>query len=369
MADYISFKELLESTDNMTYIRNNVGNDSGTDTVPGVSWFTYKSVAAENIYANGNSWMGIGTNAEQVKVHRRDAMSWTIRREEGTLYNYYKFLRIRWEGYSQYNLKTDDVKLVWDLLLLDTGDIVLSFEFVPTNASYLGECTLVTGSGNIAFTPAAGGTVTFLHQDDTGTAFVLSSELPALLDPYNRRYLITDANGDLYTVEEAALLKLAETELTAEVFETYGVRDIPDGALLLTLTDPTILYWHDSQNRFPPFTASYTGIPKPQVVYSENIDMSDSTILGIEKVTADCDDNALFAVSFDAGESWWTYIGSAWARLSEEDSGMSKAQLESISTDAWSEKAITGQLKYRFVISGENGYVKSITTDYLNTEE
>ena len=369
MADYFSIKELFESTDNMTFIRNNSGNDSGTDTVPGVSWFLFNSVAAENIYASGNSWMGIGTNAEHLKVHRRDAMSWTIRREEGTLYNYYKFLRVRWEGYSQYNMKSDDVKLFWDLLLLDTGDMVVRFEAVPTNPSYLGECVLVTGSGNIAFTPVAGEMITFQHQDETGTAFTLSSELPVLLDPYNRRYLITDSNGDLYTVEENTLLKLAETELTAEVFESYGVQDIPDGALLLTLTDPTILYWHDSQNRFPPFTASFSGVPKPQVIYSENIDMSDVSILGIEKVTADCDDNALFAVSFDAGESWWTYTGSSWARLSEEDSGMSKAQLEGIPTDAWSEKAITGQLKYRFVISGENGYVKSITTDYLNTEE
>ena len=48
---------------------------------------------------------------------------------------------------------------------------------------------------------------------------------------------------------------------------------------------------------------------------------------------------------------------------------MSKAALEDISTNAWAEKAITGQLMYRFVISGENGYVRSITTDYLNTEE
>ena len=262
-----------------------------------------------------------------------------------------------------------DVKLVWDLLLLDTGDIVLRFETTPTNTSYLGECTLVTGSGNIAFTPTAGGIVTFLHQDDTWTAFVLSQDLPVLLDPYNRRYLITDANDNLYTIEDGVLLKLNETELTAEVFETYGIQDIPDGALLLTLTDPTILYWHDSQNRFPPFTASYTGVPKPQIIYSENIDMSDSSILGIEKVTVDCDDSALFAVSFDAGESWWTYIGSTWARLSEETSGMSKAALEAVSTNAWAEKAITGQLMYRFVISGENGYVRSITTDYLNTEE
>lgn len=369
MADYFSIKEVLSGTDNMTYIRNNSGNDSGTDTVPGVSWFTYKSVAAENIYANGNSWMGIGTNAEQVKVHRRDAMSWTIRREEGTLYNYYKFLRVRWEGYSQYNLKTDDVKLVWDLLLLDTGDIVLSFESVPTNTSYLGECTLVTVSGNIAFTPAAGETISFLHQDETGTAFVLSTDLPLLLDPYNRRYLISDASGKLYTVEENALLKLNETELTSEVFETYGVQDIPDGSLLLTLNDPTILYWHDSQNRFPPFTVSFSGVPKPQTIYSENIDMSDATIIGIEKVTADADDNALFAVSFDAGETWWAYSGGTWAQLSEEQSGMTKAALEAISTDAWSAKAITGQLKYRIVISGADGYVKTITTDYLNTEE
>lgn len=369
MADYFSIQEVLSGTDNMTFIRNNVGNDSGTDTAPGVSWFLYNSVAAENIYVSGNSWMGIGTNAEQVKVHRRDAMSWTVRREEGTIYGYYRFLRVRWEGYSQYNLKTDNVKLVWDLLLLDTGDIVLNFENVPTNTSYFGECVLVTGSGNIAFTPAAGTTIAFLHQDDTGTSFLRSDTLPVLLDPYNRRYLITDANGDLYTVEDGALLKLAETELSAEVFETYGVQDIPDGALLLTLTDPTILYWHDSQNRFPPFRATFSGIPKPQTIYSENIDMSDASIIGIEKVTVDADDAALFAVSFDAGETWWTYANNTWAALSEEQSGMTKAAIEAISTDAWSQKAITGQLMYRIIISGEYGFVRSITTDYLNTEE
>ena len=31
----------------------------------------------------------------------------------------------------------------------------------------------------------------------------------------------------------------------------------------------------------------YKGVPKPQVLYSENIDMSHYTILGIEKVTCD----------------------------------------------------------------------------------
>jgi hypothetical protein len=369
VADYFSIRDILESTENMTIVRDNSGNDDGTDTLAGVSWFNYSGVAAENIYVNGNSWMGIGTNAEQVKVHRRDCKVWTIRREEGTVYGYYKFLRIRWEGYSQYSVTSEDARLVWDLLLLDTGDIVLRFETVPTNTSYFGESVLVTGGGNIAFTPAAGGMASFIHQDDTGTAFVLSADLPVLLDPYNRRYLVTDADDVLYTVTDGELSRLEETELTAEVFETYGVQDVPDGALLLTLNDPTILYWHDSQNHFPPFTASYTGIPKPQVIYSENIDMSDASIIGVEKVTVDSDDAALFAVSFDDGGTWWSYAGNTWAQLSEEKSGMTKAALEGISTDAWAEKAITGMLKYRIVISGESGYVKSITTDYLNTEE
>ena len=113
----------------------------------------------------------------------------------------------------------------------------------------------------------------------------------------------------------------------------------------------------------------YSGLPLPQVIYSENIDMTDSTILGIEKVTADTADSTLFAVSFDDGETWWSCIEATWVTLSEEKSGMSKSALEAISVDSWAEKAITGQLKYRAVISGTDGYLKSITTDYLNVEE
>lgn len=47
---------------------------------------------------------------------------------------------------------------------------------------------------------------------------------------------------------------------------------------------------------------SYKGVPKPQVIYSEDIDMSDASILGIEKVTCDCDEKCLFAVSLTGGK-------------------------------------------------------------------
>ena len=258
---------------------------------------------------------------------------------------------------------------IWDAILFDTGEICVRFDTIPTNSSYLAESSLVTGNDIVAFTAITGKVISFRPKDDDGTKFEYVDHAPVFLDPYNRRYLVTDAEGTMYTVGENALSVLEETELTAELFETYGVQDIPDGKLLLTLKDPTILYWHDSENRFPDMKVTYSGIPIPQVLYSENVDMSDSTILGIEKVTADCADTTLFAVSFDNGESWWSCVDSKWMRMSEKKFGMSKSALEAISVDSWAEKATTGQIKYRFIISGADGYLKSITTDYLNTEE
>ena len=368
MLDYGTIDDILKSTENMTVLRNSL-NDDSTDTIDGVDWFQYNGKTASTLYVSGNSWMGIGENTEHLRIVRRDADLMTLRREEGTLWGSFRFLRVRWEGYSVHGNRIDATRLVWDVIFFDTGDICVSFETVPTNIGYLADSNLVTGAGSISFVPLSGNIISFKPQDETGTTFELKDHAPAFLDPYNRRYLVTDASGALYTVADGALMKMEETELTAEVFETYGVQEIPDGNLLVAITDPTILYWHDSENRFPDFKATYTGVPIPQVLYSENIDMSDATILGIEKVTADCDDHVLFAVSFDNGESWWGCVDAVWARLSEEKSGMSKAALEAISVDSWAEKAVTGQIKYRFVISGADGYLKSITTDYLNTEE
>ena len=369
MHDYGTIEDILSSTENMTVLRNNSLQDDGTDTVTGVDWFVYNKKTASALYVSGNSWVGFGSNTEQLQIVRRDTDLMTLKREEGTLWETYRFLRIRWEGYSVHGNRIEATRMIWELLLFDNGVIGVYFEKIPTNSSYLAESKLITGDGTLSFTAVSGKMISFKPKDTEGKGFVHVDHAPVFLDPYNRRYLITDAEHALYTVSDHTLTKLEETELCAKVFETYGVQDIPDGKLLLSLTDPTILYWHDSQNRFPEFQVKYSGVPVAQVIYSENIDMSDSTILGIEKVTADCSDTVLFAVSFDNGESWWSCIDSRWYRLSEEKSGMSKTALEAVGVDSWADMATTGQLKYRIVISGADGYVKSITTDYLNTEE
>ena len=154
-------------------------------------------------------------------------------------------------------------------------------------------------------------------------------------------------------------------EINKALFEAHGVDEMPPGSLLLPLTDPVLLFWQDSQDSLPVLETDVTAVPFPQTVITENVDMTDSTILGIEKVTADSDDNTLFAVSFDDGTTWWNYVNNAWAVLSDEQSGMTKDAFANIGTDAWALKATTGHYRFRFVLA-EGGYVNSIVVDYLN---
>jgi len=148
-------------------------------------------------------------------------------------------------------------------------------------------------------------------------------------------------------------------------FETYGLDAIPAGSLMLQLNDPILLYWQDSIDELPAIEMDVTAMPFPQTVLTHNVDMTDSTIKGVEKVEIDSDESTLYAVSFDNGATWWNYVDSAWAELSEAQSGMTKAAMEAIGTDAWALKATTGHIRFRFVLV-EGSYVNHIIVDYLN---
>lgn len=134
----------------------------------------------------------------------------TLRREEGTIWGTYKFLRIRWEGYSVHGNRNEATRMVWDAILFDTGEICVSFDTIPTNSSYLADSSLVTGDGTISFTALTGKIISFKPKDESGNSFEYVDHAPVFLDPYNRRHLISDADGALYTVEENALVKLEE---------------------------------------------------------------------------------------------------------------------------------------------------------------
>lgn len=185
-------------------------------------------------------------------------------------------------------------------------------------------------------------------------------------DAYPGKYLIR-SGSTIYTVTDGTLTALTETELTASLFQTYGVDDLPDGSLLVGLTDPEVLYWHDSTDELPTLAAAVTGTPPvPQVVVSDACDMSDPSILGIESVTVVASADVLFALSFDDGATWKASDGTQWITLEQENSGMNAETFQNISLEMWAEVVTSTSYKLRFVLMDTTSYMTSVVIHYIN---
>jgi hypothetical protein len=359
--NYNSIQEIIDAgITNMTVIRNNAKQDDGVDTVTGVNWFRFNGTVASSIYVSGNTFFGFGTSAEQLKVNRRDTAMWYLYREEGTLFDYYRFLKIRWSGFSHYSATDSASQIIYDVILWDTGDISLHMVNIPTS-NWNGTFSLL----NTSYTApsSASPDVTFRVQDSG--SFVPTYELIELAEPYDRKYLIQSGDS-LFTVTNGVLTAV-EGSVNAELFRTHGSDEIPSSDLLITLTDPVVLYWVDTtEYEIDPLVAVVHGVPPAQILESEDYDMTDETILGIEKVLVDASDDVRFAVSFDAGQTWKLHTGETWATLSEDDTGMSSSVMSAISTEDWNAEATTGRFRFRVTIPSVDSFLNSLVVDYLN---
>lgn len=557
MVNYESIAEMMNTTENMEHLVNNASHDDDTMTFDGVDWFVFNNLQISQIYVSGNSFIGLGINAETLLVCRRDAKLWHFYREEATLFGTYRVLKLRWEGYAQYNSTLESVALQYEWFFVETGDMFLNIVKAPTSSGYLGN-SCINGAMNQTFMVDAGRsqTICFYHLDDEGKLYSIDYDMPVVEPPFARKYLMGDGDGKIYRVEhekafvdsiefkgyqlirtgiipdhntkvvvsintsqfgdyalfgsrlnsntdkfavflssstqlhgqfgtesiteivddytgidvtvelsaeglkrdgiviaefteceftapcelaigalnqngsldsrlyrgsiakievwqgEEQLLDLvpcidektkvcfydtlSETcyynegtgtfgycdsegkfekcthlieveaeELTAELFQMQGFDDFPKPEVFLRLINPKLYLWYDSDTDLPVIKARLAAIPPTQVVYSKNTKMLDSTILGIEKVEIESDDNTLFAFSFDAGETWKAYIDNMWVNLSEESSGMNRETVEAIGTDAWAIAKETNQYMVRFALL-EGGYVDRIIVHYLN---
>lgn len=369
MADYNSIEEIFAAgIDNMEVLINNTSYDDNVFTASGADWLKFNNVTVANVYVSGNTFFGFGTNSEHLKVNRRDTKMWYLYREEGTLFNYYRFLKFRWQGYSVYNQTSASYLLTYDVVLWENGCISLRMVNIPTS-SYDGTFQLTAASALTYTKPtAATPDVTFTPQDENNTTFAVSYEVIDLAPPYDRKYLIR-SGSTLYTITDGALSALTEAEVTASLFQTYGVDELPDGSLLLSLTDPEVLYWHDSTDELPALTIGVTGSPPvPQTVITGPQDMSDPTILGIESASVDASDDVLFALSFDDGATWKAYSGTGWVTLETENAGMTKATMENIGLEAWAEVVTSDSYRVRFTLVSVDSYVTGVVIHYINEE-
>ena len=178
------------------------------------------------------------------------------------------------------------------------------------------------------------------------------------------KYLVRDS-GKIYTVVDGALSEITGT-LNAQLFINNGVDDIPDGALLITLSNPEVLCWTDAE-KLHTLTATVKGIPEPQVVVTKEIDLMHGSIKGINGVTVDCKGDVLFAVAFDKKATWMMHNGTEWVAVSDELSGMTKAVFEAITTEQWQPKyEASSDMYIRCILFDETQSITTVNIDFIN---
>lgn len=360
--NYNSLDNLLNTTENMAVLRNNSKQDDGVDTVTGVDWFKFNNIVCSNLYLSGNSYIGFGSNTAHLKICNRDGAMYYLYREEGTLFNYYKFLKIRWEGYSYYSSTSIDYKLVWELFLFDTGDMFVNVIQVPTNSSYLGTSTVLSNSVNTSLGIELGTPVmiAFYHDDENGIAWTIKKEQLNIPYPFDVKYLVR-SEGKYYTLINGIQTEVNVDQLNAEAFKNQGFNKPDSFDFLAKMINPDLLSWIDTDIDVGNVTMKCVATPHDQIITTKTYDITDSSILGIDKITLDCE-NALFQFSFNNGDTFEILKNDTWVNTYDE--WMSKEEVTSITNDKFDIKKISEYvLKIKLV---DFGFIKSIVVKYRN---
>lgn len=178
------------------------------------------------------------------------------------------------------------------------------------------------------------------------------------------KYLVRN-NDTIYTVTDGSLVEVSG-EINSNLFIDKGVDAIPDGTLLMTLSNPEVLCWTNAE-KLPTLTATVKGIPNPQVVVTKEIDLMHSSIKGINGVTVDCKGDVLFAVSFDKKVTWMMHNGTEWVEVSDKLAGMTKTEFEAITTDQWQPKyEASSEMYIRCAILDETQSITTLNIDFIN---
>lgn len=184
---------------------------------------------------------------------------------------------------------------------------------------------------------------------------------------FERLYLIR-VGAELFTKVDGVVTSLGEVEVTSELFLNSGFEEIPVSDDLINFENPEVLLWFNSEDTIPGLTATAIASPNTtQQIITNAIDLTHSSITGIENAVADCDGELIIAVSFDDKQTWKAWNGETWSLLSEEFSGMSKETFESITLDQWG-LLYTGatSMYLRVTLVDASQIIRKITIDFAN---
>jgi hypothetical protein len=357
--NYSSVEEIFSvGIANMEILRNSSRQDDGVDVITGVDWFSFNGTVASTIYVSGNSFIGFGSSSEHLKVNRRDGAMFSLYREEGTLRNHYRFLKIRWVGYSAYNYTTSAYALAYDVILWDTGDISLRVVAIPTSSNN-GTYSLVAASTYNYTVSTSAPDVTFKKTD---SGFEVSNTIIEL-ELFEKRYLIR-SGSTYYTVVDDALSEIGTIEITSEAFLTHGTQVIPAFSLLAGLPNLEILYWTD-KGPSPTEGLVVNGVPPlPQIVHYATQSIPEGS--SILKIEANVSKDVLLTITFDEGATWQYYQDNAWTTASSTSDGMTAQILKNIQQDTWAEVATSSTYQMRCALPAITSTAGSIAVGYTD---
>lgn len=189
MANYGSLAEAIEAgLTNMTVIHSGRDDDGVYDfNLTDVDWFVFNSTTITKIKVSSNSFLAFTTNnsyVENLCVNRTDAQSEMLAGEIGMI-NRYKFIKIRWAGYSHYASSyfgNEDYAQRYDLFIFNNGTMYLHFFDVPllnlSGNDYLLCNSIQTRFNIVANTPID---LIFTSADPiTGTNWSVKEGIPVL---------------------------------------------------------------------------------------------------------------------------------------------------------------------------------------------
>lgn len=215
-------------------------------------------------------------------------------------------------------------------------------------------CWFDNGSGAVSHT--------FKSCDGTGPYDAIVECVQLI--PKKSKYLIRN-NDIVYTVQNDSLVEVVGG-LNAQLFIDNGVDEIPSGILLMTLANPEVLCWIDNDT-VPILTATVQGTPQPQIIVSEEINLMDGSIKGIESVTIECKGEPVFAVSFDKKATWIMHNGTEWVAVSDEVTGMTKTEFEAITTEQWQAQYETASDMYiRCTLLDKTQSLTTVSIGFVN---
>ena len=122
------------------------------------------------------------------------------------------------------------------------------------------------------------------------------------MDEFSNKYLIR-SDGVYYTVADDELEQVDVVTPTAACFYRYGADAVPDGSLLLPLTNPDVLFWTNDPDESLQMRAELVAYPFPQTL-TGYADMTSETILGIEMLSAVYTGEIDIKLSFDGGTTY-----------------------------------------------------------------